>query len=64
MSDQKMARPAVMESITESELQELEVRVADGHKAEFEEMGRLYGWDDDTVKEVWKWLSVQAENPQ
>lgn len=63
MSDQEMVRPTVMETITESELQQLEVRVADGHKAEFEELARGYGWDDHSVLEAWKWFEIQAGNP-
>lgn len=63
MNDQEMTRPVVMESIMESELQELELRVSDGNKAEFEELARGYGWDDNSVSEAWRWFEIQAGHP-
>lgn len=54
MSDLK--RPDVLDSISDAELSELELRADEKNKAEFRTIAESYGWDGKTIDEVYEWL--------
>ena len=56
-------RPAVMENLTETQMQELEFQASEYDEEQFKEIGNTYGWDESTVTEVWKWFEVQNKYP-
>lgn len=56
MSSQDVTRPDVMDSITESELKELELRFDDGDQKEFISLAETYGWSQDTAHQVWNFF--------
>lgn len=56
-------RPAVMEDLSESQLQELEFQANEYDKEQFFEIAATYGWDEATVSEVWAWFEVQPDYP-
>lgn len=63
MSDKNMTRPAVMETLTETQLSELEFQAGEYDREEFLEYGANYGWDKQTAEEVWRWFEVQNSYP-
>lgn len=56
-------RPAVMDDMSETQLQELEFQASEYDEKEFLEIAGTYGWDDDTVNAVWQWFEMQNNYP-
>lgn len=56
--DTNQKRPDVMDTLTDSQLSELELRVDDKNQEEFRTIAANYGWDEATVRDVWNWLAV------
>lgn len=63
MSNHDMPRPAVMDELSESQLQELEFQAAEYDRKEFLEIATNYGWDDETIAQVWRWFEIQNNYP-
>lgn len=49
-------RPEVMDSLTESQLRELEFQFDEGDRDEFDTVATSYGWPADIAQQVWTWL--------
>lgn len=62
-SESNMQRPAVMETLSETQLQELEFQASEYDQEQFKEIASTYGWDETTVNEVWNWFEVQNTYP-
>lgn len=56
-------RPTVLDTMTETQLKELEFQAEEYDEKEFLEIGATYGWDADTVQSVWDWFEVQNNYP-
>ncbi len=63
MSDNTPTRPAVMDTLTETQLSELEFQAGEYDREQFLEYGANYGWDEQTTEEVWRWFEVQNLYP-
>ena len=50
-------RPDVMESLSETQLSELENQTNENDRDQFNTIAESYGWDSDTCNTVWEWLS-------
>lgn len=62
-AQETLRRPLVMESLTETQLRELEFQAAEYDREDFFRIGANYGWDDTTTQAVWKWFEVQHTYP-
>lgn len=62
-AQETLQRPLVMESLTETQLRELEFQAAEYDKEDFFRIGTNYGWDDATTQAVWQWFEVQHRYP-
>lgn len=61
MSEQNAPiRPTVMESITESQLQELELQYDDNDRDQFNALADDYGWTLDDADQVWNFMMAGA----
>lgn len=59
MSEQnENIRPKVMESITESQLEELQLQFDDNDRNEFARIAGTYGWSNDDIDQVWNFLKA------
>jgi hypothetical protein len=47
-----------MDTITESELEELEVRFNDGNRDEFITIAETFGWSRDVADQVWVFFTA------
>lgn len=57
MSEQnENIRPTVMESITESQLQELQLQFDENDREEFAEIANTFGWSNDDADQVWNFF--------
>lgn len=52
-----ITRPDVVESLSESQLKELELRFDDGDRSEFNSLAATYDWSQDVIDAVWNWLA-------
>lgn len=51
-------RPDVMESLSATQLSELENQVNENDHDEFNTIAKSYGWEAATCDKVWDWLSA------
>jgi hypothetical protein len=59
MTDQQRpSRPVIMESLTASQLEELELQVDEDDREEFTTIATSYGWDKGLADQVWDWLAT------
>lgn len=56
-------RPAVMDDLSETQMQELEFQASEYDVEQFKDVAGTYGWDADTVDAVWNWFEVQNNYP-
>jgi len=64
MNDAKTPkRPAVIDDLTSSQFDELELQANEYDEAEFRRIASNYGWDNDTVDAVWRWFEVMNNYP-
>lgn len=56
-------RPAVLDTISESQMQELDFQADEYDEPQFLDIARSYGWDEETAQAVWKWFEVQHKYP-
>lgn len=57
MSEQNQnIRPKVMESITESQLEELRLQYDDNDRDQFNALANSYGWTLDDADQVWNFI--------
>lgn len=56
-------RPAVLHEISETQMQELEFQANEYDQEQFLDIAKSYGWDEETVKQVWAWFEVQNNYP-
>ncbi len=54
-----MSRPAVLEDITETQLQELERQFDEEDRDEWDQLTDSYGWSKDDSEAVWSWFGAQ-----
>lgn len=57
MSDKNMNRPDVMDSLSETQLSELENQFDENDRNEFNTIAQSFGWDEQTCDQVWNWLT-------
>lgn len=57
MSDKNMNRPDVMDSLSETQLSELENQFDENDRNEFNTIAQSFGWDEQTCDQVWNWLA-------
>ena len=57
-----MTRPQVMESLSETQLSELENQYDQNDRDEFDIVAGSFGWDMDTCQSVWDWFSTGERN--
>jgi hypothetical protein len=50
-------RPDLMDSLTETQLSELENQFDENDRDQFNTLAGSYGWDMETCQRVWDWLS-------
>lgn len=55
-------RPDVMDSLTETQLSELENQFDENDRDQFNTIADSYGWDTSTCDNVWDWLSAGRRN--
>ncbi len=64
MSDNTtLQRPEVLDTLSDTQMKELEFQAEEYDKEEFFRVAATYGWDDGTVEDVWKWSEVQNLYP-
>lgn len=51
-------RPAVMESITEAQLDELRLQYDDNDRDQFNALADTYGWELDDADQVWNFFKA------
>ena len=56
-------RPAVMEHLSETQMQQLEFQAEEYDEEQFKDIASNYGWDKATVDDVWAWFEVQNNYP-
>lgn len=56
-------RPAVLHDVTETQMQELELQASEYDREEFFRVAATYGWDEETIAEVWTWFEVLPAYP-
>jgi len=57
MADTNQNRPAVMDELTETQLQELEFQFDESDREQFDQIASNYGWSTDTRESVWNWFA-------
>jgi|GEM_PF-2597849 len=57
-NSENTTRPTVLDTITESQLSELENQYDENDRDQFNTIVESFGWDTDTGQDVWDWLSV------
>ena len=63
MSDQLPPRPEVLDSVSETQLAELEQQASEYDEQQFFALADSYGWDEDTVRRVWLWFDAKQNYP-
>lgn len=53
---QEIIRPAVLESITESQLEEIRFQYDDNDRHQFNALAESYGWTMDDADQVWNFI--------
>lgn len=56
MTDKNATRPDVMDSLSESQLSELENQFDQNDRNQFNTIAQSFGWDEQTCNQVWEWL--------
>lgn len=56
-------RPAVMDDLSETQMQQLEFQAEEYDEEQFKDIAATYGWDKDTVDDVWAWFEVRNNYP-
>lgn len=56
-TNEPTTRPDIMDSLTESQLKELELRFDDDDRSEFNSLAATYDWPQDVIDNVWNWLA-------
>lgn len=51
-------RPEVMESVTESQLEELRLQFDDFDRGQFDRLVELYGWTRDDADQIWNFFTA------
>ena len=57
MASANQNRPAVMDTLTETQLQELEFQFDESDRDEFDQIASNYDWPEDVVQSVWDWFN-------
>lgn len=60
---EKLQRPIVMDTLTETQLKELEFQASEHDKEDFFRIGANYGWHRETTGHVWQWFQVLHKYP-
>lgn len=64
MSDNTtLQRPEVLDTLSDTQMKELEFQAEEYDQEEFFRLAATYGWDEGMVDEVWKWFEVQNLYP-
>ena len=64
MSDNTtLQRPAVLDTLSDTQMKELEFQAEEYDREEFFRLAATYGWDEGMVDEVWRWFEVQNLYP-
>lgn len=56
-------RPQVMDTLSETQLKELEFQAEEYDAEQFLRIGATYGWNEETTRDVWKWFEVLHKYP-
>lgn len=62
-TEKTLQRPAVMDTLTETQLNELEFQAAEYDREDFFRIASNYGWTEQTTEDVWKWFEVMHTYP-
>ncbi|HWV24719.1 MAG TPA: hypothetical protein VNZ58_11065 [Thermomicrobiales bacterium] len=62
MADENMTRPDVMDTLSETQLSELENQFDENDRNEFNVVADSFGWDEETCNRVWDWLAQGKRN--
>lgn len=62
-TSEELQRPTVMDSLTETQLKELEFQASEYDEEEFLRIGANYGWDTETARQVWHWFEILHQYP-
>jgi hypothetical protein len=52
-------RPAVLENVSETQMEELERQFNEQDQAGWERLKESYGWSDEDAEAVWDWFSIR-----
>jgi len=59
--DNEANRPAVLDRVSETQIQELERHYTDENRHEWDVLTDSYGWTRDEAKQVWDWFGLDPE---
>jgi hypothetical protein len=54
-------RPAVLDKVSETQIQELERHYRDENKHEWDVLTDSYGWTKEEARAVWDWFGLDPE---
>jgi hypothetical protein len=54
-----LIRPAVLDSVTETQMQELERQFEEQDRQGWQRLTGSYGWSQEESEAVWNWFNVQ-----
>lgn len=59
----ELHRPAVMDTLTETQLKELEFQASEYDREDFYRVAANYGWTEETTADAWRWFEVLHTYP-
>ena len=57
-------RPAVLDNITASQIDELDLQFNEGDHGEWNRITESYGWSKDDANAVWQWFGQRPKGAQ
>lgn len=57
-------RPVVLDSVSETQIQEMERQYEEGDHQAWGELTSSYGWSEEEAKSVWEWFGQSPEGEQ
>ena len=61
MNQENETRPSVLDSASETQIQELEQQFEQGDRGDWKTLTDSYGWSSDDSNAVWEWFGADPE---
>jgi hypothetical protein len=55
-------RPIMLDSLTATQMSELEQQISEGDRKGFDTRAEAYGWKPEQAQEIWSWLEGEQRN--